>query len=185
MYRTKPANQCEQDPDNAFSSQEQIHTKKDPTDEGMRIESVLVGDISKRQHVQLLQAITTGGVNRQENGQSDQRAHEANDHANLHESKEQVAIDRVVLKHVLIFEGGEWFDPVKEAIRKARRTVTTRQPQDLAISATEREELKFIALACWSLLSSYYHARGQPLTETPTYGCFKFPRYVLGAYCLR
>ena len=101
-----------------------IHTKKDPSDKDMRIIPFLAGDISKGQHVQLLQAITAGSINRQEDGHGDQGAHKANDHADLHEAEKEVAIERVVLQHVLIFEGGEWFDPVEEASRKAGSALT-------------------------------------------------------------
>jgi hypothetical protein len=98
----------------------------------MRIISILVllGDIPKRKQVQLLMVITAGSIDWEKHTHGDQGSHKANGHSDLQKAEKEVAIERVVLQHVLIFEGDEWLDPVEKASGETRSALTMKQRPD-------------------------------------------------------
>jgi hypothetical protein len=85
----------------------------------MSIVTVDVGtgllDIAHGEKVELLLTCTTSRVDRPQNRPCDKAAQEANNHHHLEESYKQIAINRLVVQDVFIFEVLKVFDPAKHA----------------------------------------------------------------------
>lgn len=68
----------------------------------MCIVFVLVGDICKSEHIQLNLADTASGIDWEEDWPGNAAANEANDHCDLQEAEEKVAVKGIMLQDICI-----------------------------------------------------------------------------------
>lgn len=102
-------------------------TKIDPRDKDMSIITVFVLDVAEADHVELLLASSTGGIDGEEDGEGDATTDEAHGGSNLEVAEEEVAVQRVVVEHIAIRYLEEGADPVEQSTRQGWRALPIRQ----------------------------------------------------------
>ena len=78
------------------------------------------GNVTKGQHIQLLEAVSPSDVDGEEDDEGDDAANEANDRRNLQETKEEIAVDGLMVEHVSVRNLEEGSEPVEQAFGKCR-----------------------------------------------------------------
>ena len=96
--------------------------EEDPGDEGVRVETILgVCDITETDAVELLQASTACRVDREEDGPCHETTNKADGHRNFEVSKQEEAIERVVIEDIAVGDLIEGANPVEHTIGKIWR----------------------------------------------------------------
>ena len=82
---------------------------------------VVFSDVTETDKIQLLLASAAGRVDRKQDGERDETADKADGHGNFEVSKQQEAIERVVIENIAVGDLVKGSDPVEQAIRKLWR----------------------------------------------------------------
>lgn len=90
---------------------------KDPSDEGVGVETVFVVlDVTETDEIQLLQTSAACCVDRKKDGPCHETADKADGDGDLQVSEEEEAIKRVVIEDIAVWDFVESANPVEQAI---------------------------------------------------------------------
>lgn len=96
--------------------------EKDPGDEGVGVETVLsVCDVTETDEIELLQASAASRIDWEENGPSHETTDKTDSHRDLKVSKQEEAIERVVVEDIAVRDLVEGANPIEHAIGKIWR----------------------------------------------------------------
>ena len=96
-------------------------TKIHPRDKHVSIIAVFVLDIAEADHVELLLASSTCGIDGEEDWEGDTTANEAHGGRNLEVAEKEVPIQRVVVEHIAIRYLEEGSKPIEHSTWQSRR----------------------------------------------------------------
>lgn len=99
-----------------------MRTEEDPCNENVCIIAVFVNNIPESQQIELLLTSPSGNVDGEQDRPSDAAADQAGCGSDLEISKEQKAIERLVVEDEAIWDLGECSEPVEQALGQSGRT---------------------------------------------------------------
>lgn len=82
----------------------------------MSVESFRIRDVGEAQHVQLFQTITSGDVDREQNGPDDETSEEADGDGNPQVAEEEIGIKRMVIQRICIWNPEEGSQPAEQTL---------------------------------------------------------------------
>lgn len=115
--------------------------EKYPGDEGVRVVTILgVCDITETDGVELLQASAACRIDREEDGPCHETTDKADGRGNLEVSKQEEAIERVVIEDIAVWDLIEGANPVEHAIGKIWRPLPVKRVcVSLMLSGNDRQ----------------------------------------------
>ena len=122
-------------------------TKVDPCHEYMSVIAVVLRDVAKADHVELLLASSARRVDGKQDRECDATANEADGGSHLEISEKEVAIQRVVVEDIAVRYLEEGSKPVEHSIGQVRRAFPVIETHQQLQNHEHRRDVKRTVLA--------------------------------------